>query len=247
MVVSLQSELPQAKLDPLQQRIGYCFRDPGLLRQAFVHKSWLNEIDDSALESNERLEFLGDAVLGAVIARALFERFPKTTEGWLTVSRAQIVRNQTLARVAASLDLGTYLLIGAGIANEGARSRPRVLSRTLEAVFGAVWLDGGDSAARDLILRLLAGEFEMISAAEITRDAKSQLQHFTQAESGTIPTYEIVDQSGPPHDRRFRAHVSVDGEVLGDGEGRSKQGAEMAAAEVALGALGLQSDSAVEP
>ncbi len=241
--MSLESELPAVRLETLQEQIGYRFRNLDLLRQALVHKSWLNEVEDLTLLSNERLEFLGDAILGAVVGRELFDRFPTAPEGWLTMSRAQIVRNRTLALVAEVLDLGSYLLMGAGIENEGARSRPRVLSRTLEAVFGAVWLDGGDAAARDVILRLFDSQFCAMSAAEIRHDAKSQLQQLTQAESGRTPIYEIIDESGPPHSRRFRAQVLVKGEVAGIGEGTSKQDAEMAAAAAALETIGSQSGS----
>ena len=234
------AERPAEQLEPLQEQIGYRFQDLQILRQALVHKSWLNESASTELDSNERLEFLGDSILGAVVARELFERFPGTSEGWLTVSRSRLVRNRTLAQVAAELDLGSHLLMGAGIANEGARSSPRVLSRALEALFGAVWLDGGDEAARTLILRLLADELGAIRATEMQRDAKTRLQLRTQAESGLAPAYEIVEQSGPAHDRWFRAQVSIAGEVLGQGEGPSKQNAEMAAAGAALERLSAQ-------
>ena len=239
--------LSAEQLELLQEQLGYRFRDLPLLRRALVHKSWLNEAASTALDANERLEFLGDAVLGAVVARELYERFPDTSEGWLTVSRSQLVRNLTLARVAASFDLGSYLLMGAGIANEGARSSPRVLSRTLEALFGAVWLDGGDEAARSLILRLLADEFTAIRATEIRRDAKSRLQLHCQAETGSLPQYEIVGQSGPAHDRWFRAQVSIAGQVFGRGEGGSKQIAEMAAAGAALERLSTEEQITTEP
>ena len=241
------TESPFQQLGPLQDQLGYQFQDLQILRQALVHKSWLNESESLELDANERLEFLGDAILGAVVARELFERFPDTSEGWLTVSRSQLVRNRTLARLAAGFDLGSYLLMGAGIANEGARTSPRVLSRALEAVFGAVWLDGGDEAARTLILRLLADELAAIRATEIQRDAKTRLQLQTQAESGLVPAYEIVGQSGPAHDRWFRAQVSVGGEAFGQGEGASKQNAEMAAAAAALERLAAQGQIAREP
>lgn len=245
--MSLQAELPESRIDALQERIGYRFLEPNLLRQAFVHGSWLNEVGDASLESNERLEFLGDAILGAVVGRELFERYPATTEGWLTISRARLVQNRTLARVAAPLDLGSYLLMGAGVANEGARARPRVLSRTLEAVFGAVWLDGGDAAVRDVILRLLESEFDAISETAVLRDAKSRLQHMIQVRRGVIPKYEIVAQSGPAHERHFTARVLVDEEEVGTGEGSSKRHAEMAAAAQALDALGDHGEPPDDP
>lgn len=222
------------QLNALQDRLRYRFADAGLLQQALIHRSYLNEALDEALESNERLEFLGDAVLGAVVARWLYLDFPDASEGWLTVARSQLVRNETLGEIAREIGLGHCLLMGAGIANDGARDRSSVLSRSLEAVFGAIWLDGGEDAAVDVILRLLASNRARLSDADVQPDSKSQLQHLTQSESGTQPVYSIVEESGPPHDRSFRAIVEVEGQTLAEGVGRSKQAAEMAAARHAL-------------
>ena len=225
------------QLARLQDRFHYRFSDIGLLRQAMIHRSYLNEVNEvneADLESNERLEFLGDAVLGAVVARHLYTDFPGAGEGWMTVARSQLVRNETLGRVGRDLGLGECLLMGAGIANDGARERLSVLSRALEATFGAVWLDGGDDAVRDVILGLLEDSINALTADEVQADAKSQLQQFTQSRTGSKPTYSIIEESGPPHDRSFRASVVVEGESLAEGEGKSKQAAEMDAAQQAL-------------
>ncbi|MDE2967459.1 MAG: ribonuclease III [Chloroflexota bacterium] len=224
-------------LERLQQRLQYRFADIAVLRQAMVHRSYLNEATEPGLESNERLEFLGDAVLGAVVAERLYTDFPNAGEGWMTVARSQLVRNEALGEIGRQLGLGECLLLGAGIANDGARERHSVLSRALEATFGAVWIDGGEDAARGVILRLLQQNFALLTAEEVQADPKSQLQHLTQSRNGAKPSYSIVEECGPPHDRLFRAVVEVDGIALAEGEGRSKQAAEMEAANRALASL----------
>ena len=224
-------------LEALQDRLHYRFADDRRLRQALIHRSYLNEAAEADLQSNERLEFLGDAVLGAVVARRLYLIFPDAAEGWLTVARSQLVRNETLGRIGREIGLGKCLLMGAGISNDGARDRLSVLSRSLEAVFGAVWLDGGDAAATDVILRLLAPNLDSLSEDDVEPDSKSQLQQLVQAQDGAQPTYAIVEETGPPHDRSFRAIVEVQGRALAEGVGRSKQAAEMDAAGHALSML----------
>jgi len=228
---------PGRQLEQLQDRLRYRFSDIELLRQAMVHRSYLNEAHDPDLESNERLEFLGDAVLGAIVARRLYSDFPDASEGWMTVARSQLVRNDTLGRIGRDLKLGECLLLGAGIANNGARERLTVLSRALEATFGAVWLDGGEQAVQDVIHQLIQPHLEALTVDQIREDAKSQLQQFTQSRNGAKPSYAIIDESGPAHDRFFRAVVMIDGCELAEGEGRSKQAAEMDAAHRALVSL----------
>ena len=231
---------PEPQLERLQERLHYRFSDVALLRQAMVHRSYLNEVSEPGLVSNERLEFLGDALLGSIVAQRLYADFPEAGEGWMTVARSQLVRNETLGAIGRELGLGECLLMGAGVANEGARERLSVLSRVLEATFGAVWLDGGEEAARRVILGLLDGQIKLLKVDEVAFDAKSRLQHVIQAQSGTEPTYVIIDQSGPPHDRTFRAVVEVEGCELAEGEGRSKQAAEMDAAHSALIAMQVE-------
>ena len=224
----------ELQFERLQARLQYQFSDIALLRQAMIHRSYLNEVTEAGLESNERLEFLGDALLGSVVAQWLFADFPDAGEGWMTVARSQLVRNKTLGAIGRELGLGPCLLMGAGIANDGARNRLTVLSRTLEAIFGAIWLDGGENAVRDVIIRLLQAEFDGLTLDQLRPDSKSQLQHLTQSRNGANPTYSIVAETGPLHDRSFRAVVEVDGCELAEGEGRSKQAAEMDAAHRAL-------------
>ena len=224
-------------LERLQDRLQYRFSDLNLLRQAMVHRSYLNEADEPGLESNERLEFLGDAVLDAVVARRLYLDYPDAGEGWLTVARSQLVRNDALGQVGRALGLGEFLLLGAGVHNEGARENLRVLSRALEATLGAVWLDGGEEAVTRVIFHLLRSNFESLPSARTHQDAKSRLQELAQSRSGAKPTYTIIRESGPPHDRWYRAAVEIDGQSLAEGEGRSKQAAELDAACRALRAL----------
>ena len=235
--MSLDTDLPLPALRPLEQRIGHEFRRPDLLRQALVHGSYVNEHESAALRSNDRLEFLGDAVLGSIVARELFERFPNAGEGWLTEARSLVVRNQNLGAIAAQLDLGSHLLMGAGVDNEGARRRPVVLARTLEAVIGAVWLDGGQRAVQKVVRRLVRPSINALSPDRLQRDPKSLLQQRAQGTIGATPRYATVESSGPAHDPCFRVEVNINGEVVGEGRGPSKRAAEMAAAECALAAF----------
>ena len=232
--MSLATDLPPRVLRPLEQRIGHEFRQLDLLRQALVHGSYVNEREGAGIRSNERLEFLGDAILGSIVARELFERFPDAGEGWLTEARSLVVRNQNLGAIAAQLDLGSRLLVGAGVDNEGARTRPVVLARTLEAVIGAVWLDGGQRAVQKVVRRLVRPSLDALADGDLQRDPKSLLQQRSQGAIGATPRYATVGSSGPPHDPCFRVEVRINGEVVGEGRGSSKRAAEMAAAEHAL-------------
>lgn len=225
------------QLEALQERIQYRFTDAELLHEALVHRSFLNEAEGTGLASNERLEFLGDAILGAVVSRRLFLDFPDADEGWMTMARSRLVRMETLARIGREISLGPLLRMGAGIANDGGRDRDSVLCRALEALCGAVWLDGGDEAAERVILSLVETEFSALGDVGIAQDPKSALQHVTQARDGSAPTYEIVGKDGPQHQPSFRARVIVEGEPLAEGRGTSKQAAEMDAARLALSML----------
>ncbi len=224
----------RSQLERLQMRLRYQFSDLALLRQAMIHRSYLNEVSEPGLQSNERLEFLGDALLGSIVAQRLYADYPDAGEGWMTVARSQLVRNETLGAIGKELGLGECLLMGAGIANDGARDRLTVLSRALEATFGAVWLDGGEDAVGGVIQRLLQDQFDALTPNQLRPDSKSQLQQLTQSQNGAKPSYSIAEETGPPHDRSFRAIVEVEGRPLAEGEGRSKQAAEMDAARRAL-------------
>ena len=233
-----EASQPSSQLiQELAQRLGYEFRESLLLRDALRHRSYLNEHPEKGTESNERLEFLGDAVLGAVIARRLYDDYPHANEGWLTEVRSMLVRNETLADVAAGYELGKYLVMGNGVAGQSGRQRPTILGRAFEAVIGAVYLDGGQRAAQRFILRALAPQIEAIGIAGLERDPKTVLQQACHAKWRTDPDYRIVEEEGPPHRREFRVEVCLNNDVLAEGKGMSKQAAERAAAIAALRAL----------
>ncbi len=218
----------------LQKSLGITFRDVGLLRQALVHRSYLNESADlPASASNERLEFLGDAVLGLVIAEELYRRHPEASEGRLTEMRAYLVRGAMLARIGEQLSLGDYLVLGRGEAQTGGRARALNLGRALEAVIGAYFLDAGLKPARRLILRLLGSELGAVDAGP-ELDAKSSLQQLAQAVLRVTPEYVTVAEEGPEHERAFVVEVRLGAGVAGTGRGRNKRIAQQEAAQNAL-------------
>ena len=221
-------------LAPLQGVLGVKFRDQGLLRQALVHRSYLNEHPEFSLSSNERMEYLGDALIGLVIAQELYACYPNLPEGELTALRAALVRRETLARVARSLGLGAHLLMGMGEEASGGRERPSILAATFEAVVGAVLLDLGYARGRGLVLRCLHPELRHLAREGVPKDPKSQLQELVQGQGKVSPVYRVTATEGPDHARRFTVEVLVDGQVVGVGEGRRKLDAERAAAEAGL-------------
>ncbi len=218
----------------LAARLGRSFRDPGLLEQALVHSSYVNEHPDPAILANERLEFLGDSVLSLVISEALWQRHPSEPEGLLTTRRAAIVSARGLASIAARYDIGTYLSLGQGAERSGERRRGSVLASTFEAVVAAVYLDGGLEAARALLLSACAEELEAELAPLSLKSPKSRLQELAYAHTGRPPTYRVVTVDGPDHARSYEVEVSLEGEVLGQGSGRSRRDAETEAATKAL-------------
>ncbi|MCL0069288.1 ribonuclease III [Dehalococcoidia bacterium] len=239
--------MPQ--LDSLQNTLGVAFEDVTQLRQSLVHRSFLNESealsetsDDHPLSSNERLEFLGDALLGHVVAERLFCEFPDFSEGDLTKVRSALVRTETLARVARSLNLGDYLFLGKGEAESGGRHRQRNLACALEAVIGAVFVDQGFNVAREFVLRILGKELERATAEKLEKDPKSRLQEVVQAEQRLTPVYRTDDVTGPDHDRIFVVDVFAGETFLGRGSGKSKRAAEQEAAVAALKTLEGESD-----
>lgn len=220
----------------LQNRLGIRFHDLSLLQQAFVHRSYLNENPDFALESNERLEFLGDALLGFVVAEDLFQHYTDLNEGEMTKHRSALVCQDNLARLALSLDIGDHLHLGQGEEKGGGRSRPRNLACALEALIAAIYIDQGLTSARDFILKLTGPDFRQMTE-ERPVDYKSALQELVQAQNGGKPLYNLVETEGPDHDRRFTVEVVIRGEILGRGYGRSKRLAEKEAAREALDRL----------
>ncbi|MCL6644588.1 MAG: ribonuclease III [Dehalococcoidia bacterium] len=216
---------------------------PDLLNQALTHSSYLNE-NPGTPASNERLEFLGDAILGFVVARLLFERCPEAGEGELTRIRAEIVRGSTLAQAAARIGLGQYLILGRGEEAAGGRTRERNLAGALEALVGAVYLDRGLRAAAALIRRLLREEIDQAIREGVRPDAKSSLQHLAQARWHEPPEYVTVEHTADAPARRFVVEVKVAGQPLGRGEGRSKREAQQRAAQAALEGLRLKEGAA---
>ncbi|MBM4445273.1 MAG: ribonuclease III [Chloroflexi bacterium] len=218
----------------LQQDIGVSFSDLSLLQQAFVHRSYLNENLDFTLGSNERLEFLGDAILGVVIAESLYRESDTLDEGDMTKLRAALVRQDSLAHMALSLGLGDYLYLGQGEEKGGGRKRARNLACAMEALIGAVFIDQGFESARDLVARLFSHNVRRVMDQGLVIDYKSKLQELVQARRQERPTYRVVEAAGPDHDKTFWVEVLVGGEFLGRGCGKSKQSAEKEAAKQAL-------------
>ncbi len=222
-----------ADLDKTQAALGIRFKTPALLELALIHSSYLNEQPGLGLASNERLEFLGDAVLGSYIAERLYRDFPDADEGTLTRYRSLLVRRETLARLAGSLDLGSYLYLGRGEDASGGRTKPANLSRALEALIAAVYLDGGIEASEKFIQKLFTADLARLEALAAIADSKSHLQEVVQASFQTTPVYS-TSESGGGEARLFTAEVMVAEKVLGRGQGRSKKEAEGHAARQAL-------------
>ncbi len=226
-------------IDPtsLLKSLGVELRQGALLEQAFVHRSYLNEAPELDLESNERMEFLGDAVLGLIISERLYRDYPALSEGHLSQVRALLVRWDSLAQAADRISLGDYLIMGRGEEMSGGRARPSNLAGALEALIGAAFLDGGMTKARKLVLQLLKPELEKIAAGAVAIDSKSELQHVVQARWHEIPKYQLISSVGPDHAKTFTVEVLAHSEVLGRGEGRNTKQAELAAARQALETL----------
>ena len=217
-------------MESLEKKLGYRFQNRELLSEALNHSSYANE-HKGGLGSNERLEFLGDSVLGFVSAEYLFRLHADLPEGDLTRMRAALVCEQSLYEVAKTLELGSYLKLGRGEEAGGGRKRQSILADAVEAVFAAVYLDGGSEKARELIVRVLLSQ---APAAEERRDYKTTLQEVVQRSSGQVLTYHMVDQSGPDHNKKFLFEVRLNDRPVGRGEGRSKKEAVQAAARDAL-------------
>jgi ribonuclease III len=227
---------PTIALAELEARLGYVFGDRTLAETALTHTSWLNETTTPGRADNERLEFLGDAVLALVVSDLLMRRLPDSAEGDLTRARAALVSEGGLARAAAAIDLGRFLFVGRGEERTGGRGRPSILADALEALMGAVYLDGGLAAVSAVAQRLFQAELADVES-HARLDYKSRLQERAQALWQAAPVYQVVGESGPDHDKRFEVALSIAGRELGRALGRSKKEAEQSAAAVALATL----------
>jgi ribonuclease-3 len=228
----------------LARRLGWDVVDHGLLTRSMSHPSWCAETPGAG--SNERLEFLGDAVLGVIVADHLFRTYPTLPEGELTKVRAAVVNSGTLAEVAGSLDIGEALLLGKGEGQSGGREKPSILADAMEAVIGALYLDQGMEAATRLVMDLLGERIEEAAAGPGGQDYKTRLQEICAGRFDGLPQYQVTDE-GPDHAKLFAAEVIVGGAVMGAGEGRSKKQAEQAAARVAWEQLSAELGAAAGP
>lgn len=224
-------------LSELEQTLGITFADKSLLHRALIHRSYLNENPDLPLTDNERLEFLGDALLDFVSAEYLYDRFPEMQEGQMTSLRAALVREESLADFARALKLGQYLFLGHGEEASGGRGRSPILCAAFEALAGAIFLDQGLEVTKDFILRFIKPALGRILQERLDKDAKSLLQELSQGRWQLTPIYRTVAEHGPDHAKEFTVKVLIGGKVYGQGVGRSKQAAEQDAAHVALESL----------
>jgi ribonuclease-3 len=224
-------------VEGLSERLAYRFRDPTLLRQALTHRSY-------AHRNNERLEFLGDALINFVVAEALFRLRPQEDEGALSRLRANLVREESLARIAQTLELGPLLHLGEGELKSGGWRRDSVLADAFEALIGAIFLDGGFEAASAVCMRLFEPRVAELPDAESLKDAKTRLQEWLQGRARPLPLYELLTESGPPHRRRFRVRCRLaDAELVAEAEDGSRRGAEQKAAGRMLADLSADSET----
>ena len=224
-------------LKQLQKTIGHTFKKPALLEEALTHPSLAHERAGNGVHDNQRLEFLGDAVLQLTLTDHIYEQHPNFPEGKLTQARAHLANRHTLCRRAQAIDLGQFLLLGKGEESSGGRDRLSNLADAFEALLGAVYLDGGIRAARKFVARQFAQEFNHLKDASPRQNPKGELQEILQARSAANPYYRVVRETGPDHHKQFEASVEWDDKEIGRGTGPSKKLAEIAAAEAALQTL----------
>jgi ribonuclease-3 len=218
----------------LEKNLGLKFKNKNLLRQAFTHRSYLNEDPDSKLEHNERLEFLGDAVIELIVTEHLYQDYPEKTEGDLTNWRAALVNAKMLSSTAEELGFNDFLLLSRGEAKELGKARSYILANTFEAFLGAIYLDSGYCPCDEFIKKHLFSNLGEIIKSGSYKDSKSKFQEQSQEKVSITPSYKVMKESGPDHDKKFVVGVYLDKELVAEGEGSSKQEAEEAAAELAL-------------
>jgi ribonuclease-3 len=218
----------------LEEKIAYIFSDKALLDEALTHKSFSNEQADRVTPYNERLEFLGDAVLSLVVSHYMYRTFPQLPEGEMTRIRAEVVSEKGLEVVARAMDLGRFLRLGRGEERTGGRQKSSLVANAMEALLGAVFCDGGFGSVRPVVEALFVDHIHRSARCKAGVDYKTRLQECLQAQFGEMPGYDLAQVDGPPHKRRYTVHACFRGETVGRGEGRSKKAAEQAAARVAL-------------
>jgi len=224
----------QGDVNTFAHNLSLTFKNPALLRQAFTHRSYINEHRGEELEHNERLEFLGDAVLELISTHFLYEKFPDKTEGELTAYRAALVNAVTCAEVANDIKMNDFLLLSRGEAKDEGRARDVLLANAFEALIGAIYIDQGYDAAKDFITSYLLVKIDEIVKKKLWRDSKSTLQEKAQDAEGSTPFYSVIRETGPDHDKEFVVGVYVKDMLLAEGSGKSKQEAEQDAAQNAL-------------
>lgn len=217
-----------------EEKMKIVFNDKHLLKQAFIHRSYINENPSNGFEHNERLEFLGDAVLELSVTDFLYKKFPSRNEGELTAYRSALVNAVIISEVALELGMNEFLLLSKGESKDTGKARQYILANTYEAYVGAVYLDQGYDAADMFIKRTLLPRVDEIVAKKLWRDAKSLIQEKAQEHVGVTPSYKVISQSGPDHDKRFNVGIYFDGQLIASGKGKSKQEAEQVAAREAL-------------
>lgn len=227
-------EHPTSDYEKFAAHIGVVFNNIELLREAFTHRSYLNEHRGTNLKHNERLEFLGDAVLELVITEYLFQKYPDEPEGVLTAYRSALVNTNSISDAASEWGMNEYLLLSRGEAKDTGRARQYILANTFEAVIGSIFLDQGYDVARQFIAKSLFDQLDEIVGKRLWQDAKSRFQEETQERTGITPNYVVLKETGPDHDKRFEVGVYVGSELVASGEGRSKQDAEQDAAQAGL-------------
>ncbi len=229
----MSSRQEKRNLEGLKKRLGYTFHNTDLLEEAFRHSSYVNERLDLGLKDNERLEFLGDAVLDLAISHILMTLFDEASEGDLSKYRASVVNEKGLVQITKTLGLGDYIQLGKGEELTQGREKPSILANTLEALIGAVYLDAGFSKTREIVQRLFVALLGKIDSGQMANDFKSTLQEYTQELYKVRPQYLLLDERGPAHNKTFRVALRVNGEIMAEGEGRSKKEAEQQAAKEA--------------
>lgn len=222
------------KLAEFEKLINIKFKDKDLLKRAFVHRSYINENVKAGFEHNERLEFLGDAVLELSVTDFLFRKFTNKAEGELTAHRAALVNAVTLSEIALDMGLNEYMMLSKGEAKDTGRARQSILADAFEAIIGAIYLEAGYEAANNFIIKFLLSKTEDVVKRGLLKDAKSKVQEKSQEIYGVTPKYNVLKESGPDHDKKFIVGIYFGEELAGEGEGKSKQEAEQSAAQKAL-------------